>query len=85
MAERAMLLQKVVPGTACPKCGGGLEDGFLRDATYGGFKVGCWVEGTPQRSFWTGTQVAFKRKYRVGAYRCIDCGHLEFYAREPEA
>jgi hypothetical protein len=41
-----------------------------------------WVAGTPQPSFWTGTWTG-DRRYPIQAFRCMRCGHLEFWAGEP--
>jgi len=83
-AEKERLRQRAQPGLSCPRCGGGMEEGFLRDLTYGGCVPSYWVEGKPESSFWTGTKFTDKRKGRVAAYRCIECGHLELIATEME-
>ena len=68
----------------CPKCGGPMEEGFLRDSTYGANLQAKWVEGPVQRSFWTGVVTKGREEYPVISYRCEGCGFLESYAR-PEA
>jgi DNA gyrase inhibitor GyrI len=40
-----------------------------------------WVEGTPERSFWTGVRVKNRRVLPVITYRCDACGFLASYAR----
>jgi hypothetical protein len=42
-----------------------------------------WVEGRPQTSFWSGFTSDGKARYKINALRCVNCGHLELYAREP--
>jgi len=66
---------------ACVKCGKNMEPGFIAD--HGdGMTVWCcsWVEGTPERSFFTGHKTRGKRLYAVGTMRCTGCGFLESYA-----
>jgi hypothetical protein len=66
----------------CAACGGTCEEGFLRDVMHGGYKPGMWVEGPPEKSFWSGTKVGDRRQYRVQAFRCVKCGKVELFARE---
>jgi uncharacterized Zn finger protein len=48
----------------CPKCGGEMEVGYLFNAPY-------WTRGRSRWSFgWDG---------RVFAYKCKNCGYVEFY------
>jgi predicted nucleic-acid-binding Zn-ribbon protein len=49
----------------CPKCGGEMEVGFLRNAPY-------WTHG---RSVW----LSIGWDGRVFAYKCRNCGYVEFY------
>ena len=66
----------------CPKCGGAMERGFVLDNTYGSQLVSQWAPGIPEASFWTGTKSIDEEKLiPLGAFRCADCGFLEFYAR----
>jgi len=39
-----------------------------------------WVEGEPQRSFWTGLKTKDRDVYGVTTFRCERCGYLESYA-----
>jgi hypothetical protein len=64
----------------CPKCKGRMEEGFLLDKTHGGTLAAHWVEGPPERSFWTGVKVRGKRIRPVQVFRCTSCGLLESYA-----
>ena len=67
----------------CPKCGGTMQAGFIADFGHGGtVKPSDWVVGRPQRSFWFGTRVRDRQRFRVTAYRCGQCGYLELYARD---
>jgi hypothetical protein len=66
----------------CPKCNGDMVQGFTFDREQSGIRrVSSWVEGAPEKSFWTGTQVPAEKCVPVGAFRCSVCGFLEFYAR----
>jgi len=48
----------------CPKCGGEMEVGHLRNAVY-------WTHGRSMRGLeWDG---------RVFGYKCRNCGYVEFY------
>lgn len=58
-----------------------MELGFVAD--HGdGVQVYCctWVEGSPERNFWTGTKIHDKRQHGITTYRCTGCGFLEAYA-----
>jgi hypothetical protein len=68
--------------TNCPKCGAELEEGYIVDRTSKATLASDWVEGEPVKSFWTGTKISDKRKYRVRSLRCVRCGFLESYATE---
>ena len=41
----------------CPKCGSGMEQGFVLDNTYGARVVSQWAAGAPLKSFWAGTKL----------------------------
>ncbi len=58
-----------------------MENGFIADNTYGGVFPSNWIEGDPEKSFWTGTKTSGKRKVKVETYRCLSCGYLESYAK----
>ncbi len=64
----------------CPKCQGFMVQGFVLDHTYGSQMVSTWVQGEPQRSFWSGLKGS-GIELPIGAFRCDRCGYLEFYAR----
>jgi len=64
----------------CVKCAGDMEEGFILDLGQGAGLPADWVEGEPERSFWTGTKYTTKVRYRIRSYRCADCGFLESYA-----
>lgn len=65
----------------CPKCQGEMEEGFIADVTYGGVVASKWVEGPPEKSFWTGVRTKDKEQVQISTYRCTNCGYLESYAK----
>ena len=67
--------------STCPKCRGQMIQGFIVDYTYGGRFVAQWAEGQPLKSLWLGTKLTEEELMPVGAYRCMGCGFLEFFAR----
>ena len=66
----------------CPKCKKAMGAGFLIDRGNNDRKrVTEWVDGVPQKSFWTGISTAKRLVLPVATYRCTACGYLESYAR----
>ena len=57
-----------------------MSEGFVIDQTYGGAAVPGWVEGSPQRSVWTGVKLVGKPRVDIATWRCGRCGYLEQYA-----
>src|SRR5438067_10706606 len=41
----------------CPKCGKRMEPGYVLDVTHGAMTQSSWIEGAPERSFWTGLKL----------------------------
>jgi hypothetical protein len=58
-----------------------MAQGFIVDYSQGVAQVSLWVEGPPEKSFWTGTKVPSDRRIPIGTFRCPSCGYLESYAR----
>lgn len=65
----------------CPKCQVRMDQGFVADYTHGGVLTSHWVEGPPEKSFWSQTRVPSDKKIPIGTFRCPSCGYLESYAR----
>ena len=66
----------------CPKCSGEMAQGFIADAVqHAAQRVSSWVEGAPEKSFWSGTKVP-SGMIPIGTFRCSTCGFLESYARD---
>ena len=68
-----------MPAMKCPKCGSPMITGYLVDHNQS-LKVLDWVEGAPEKSFWTGLKIKDRRNFPVVADRCERCGFLELYA-----
>ncbi|HYD52189.1 MAG TPA: PF20097 family protein [Gemmatimonadaceae bacterium] len=67
----------------CPRCDGTMEAGFVLDAAhYNQPTTQKWVEGPPERSFWSGLKTKDRDMFAVTTYRCDGCGLLESYATE---
>ena len=65
----------------CPKCAAPMDEGYIVDhAHYNARMVSHWVEGPPERSFWTGLKITDRRSFTVATFRCQRCGFLESYA-----
>ena len=64
----------------CPRCGSGMEPGYMIDVGYGTKTVPKWVAGLPQKSIWTGLKLSARDQVDVSSYRCRRCGYLESYA-----
>ena len=67
---------------SCPKCQSAMTRGFVLDHTHGGYASNKWVEGAPQKIFWTGIKLGGRRKITIETWRCGRCGFLEQYARD---
>ena len=67
----------------CSSCRGKMIRGFIFDrGHYEHKEKQVWVEGEPERSFWSGIKTVGRRAYSADAYRCESCGRLEFYTTE---
>jgi hypothetical protein len=62
-----------------------MTEGFVLDKTHGGVGVSSWVEGSAERSVWTGVKLAGRPQMTIATWRCGRCGFLESYASgEPD-
>lgn len=66
--------------TTCPKCQGRFDEGFLLDRRDHGNAELTWIEGRPERSFWSGLKLRGRGRHAVVTHRCERCGFLELYA-----
>jgi hypothetical protein len=62
-----------------------MEAGYILDQIHDAVsRQGAWVDGTPERSIWTGLKLKGHQRLPVTTYRCSACGYLESYARRPD-
>ncbi|MDQ6612087.1 MAG: hypothetical protein M3Y64_06615 [Gemmatimonadota bacterium] len=60
-----------------------MENGLVIDQSQAGITIDQqWMEGTAERSIWTGLKTKGKHRFHVVTYRCQNCGYLESYATE---
>jgi predicted nucleic-acid-binding Zn-ribbon protein len=64
---------------ACPKCGTALERGFVTGAF--GISPDVFIERKPEYDQDGLVDDEQRRRWIVRAYRCQECGFLEFYAK----
>jgi len=59
-----------------------METGFILDKVdnHSGLKTPEWLEGNPERAFWTGLKTKGRIRLNITTYRCERCGLLESYA-----
>lgn len=66
----------------CPRCRGAMEIGVVLDrGEADGLNAPEWMQGEPEKSFWTGLKTKGRERLPVRTYRCQKCGYLESYAR----
>ena len=72
MTERAL---------ECSKCGQEMEPGIILDNKVGNeFAQSAWVDGQPEKNFWTGLALKGHQRLPIRTFRCTKCGYLESYA-----
>jgi hypothetical protein len=55
-----------MPSTACPKCQGSMEIGVIPDMGQANFvSASSWIEGEPEKSFWSGMKTKCKRRLAI--------------------
>jgi hypothetical protein len=59
-----------------------MERGFLLDRKRNTARPGEWIEGEPERSFWSGLKLRGRKRLQVVAHRCPRCGRLDLSAPE---
>jgi hypothetical protein len=65
----------------CPKCSKKMEEGFIVDHSHAINMQAEWIEGAPQRAFWTGLKLRGKVRRPVATFCCPSCGYLESFAQ----
>jgi hypothetical protein len=62
-----------------------MEEGFVPDrGDHSRVVPSLWVQGAPEKSFFTGVKLRGKQKHEVTVYRCPRCGLMKLYARPAE-
>ena len=65
----------------CPKCKGTMHSGFVANAAHGQMLQSSWSPGEPEsRRYIGGVKVKRDEQVPMTAWRCTDCGYVEFYA-----
>jgi hypothetical protein len=57
-----------------------MEEGFVLDASHAAVLQPKWMEGPPEKSFWTGIKMSGRAQHPVTTFRCAKCAYLESYA-----
>jgi hypothetical protein len=57
-----------------------MEQGFIPETTRHSQNVDIWVEGLPEKSFWSGIKTRGLMQHKIESWRCQKCGFLENYA-----
>jgi hypothetical protein len=57
-----------------------LEGGFLLEHNSSMNAQVSWVEGPPEKSFWSGLKLGGRRRLQVYAWRCPRCAQVRLYA-----
>ena len=65
----------------CAKCGRTMERGLILDqGHHQRLNTSTWMEGAPEKSFWSGLKTSGREQHAVVTFRCDGCGYLESYA-----
>ena len=64
----------------CAKCNGEMAQGFVADYSMRAALVASWHAGQPRKKLIGHTKAPRDEGMPIGAYRCKECGFLEFYA-----
>ncbi|WUN35612.1 hypothetical protein OG823_02555 [Kitasatospora sp. NBC_00315] len=60
-----------------------LEPGFIEDAGEGARGYARWIAGALELGLFGGARRLGRQRWRIEAYRCTACGHLELFALQP--
>jgi predicted nucleic-acid-binding Zn-ribbon protein len=70
-------------GMTCTQCKfEELDEGFIEDTGQGTQGFARWIGGPLERGLFGGAKRLGRRRWKIAAFRCRQCGHLELYARE---
>lgn len=68
---------------SCSSCGHEvLEPGFIEDDGEASQGYARWIPGELETGMFGGAKRYGKKRFRVDAYRCGKCSHLELFAGE---
>ncbi len=66
---------------ACADCQRPMEGGFLLETgDHGSLGAVAWMEGGPEKSFWSGLKTRGRRRIPLYAWRCPGCQQVRLYA-----
>jgi len=57
-----------------------MDQGFTPEQKEHAMSVNVWVEGVPEKSFWTGIKTRGRKRLKIETWRCGRCCYLESYA-----
>jgi hypothetical protein len=67
----------------CTQCGAsGLEEGFIEDSGQSSKGYARWVAGSLRRGLLGRARLMGLPRWRIRAFRCPGCSHLELFAAE---
>ena len=55
--------------------------GFVPSYFHNNNKISTWYEGIPKKSFLGGVDPQSEVNIPIGAFRCQNCGYIEFYGK----
>ncbi|WP_330458622.1 hypothetical protein OIB37_17955 [Streptomyces sp. NBC_00820] len=58
----------------------GLEPGFVNDTGQGSRGFTRWIQGALERGPFGGAKLMGRPAWRIDAFRCPNCAHLELFA-----
>ena len=68
---------------ACKRCGKWMDEGYLLEkGDHNSASPTRWIEGRPEKSFWTGLVTKNRRTFVTTALRCQGCACVELFAPE---
>ncbi|MFN0009844.1 MAG: hypothetical protein ACKVXR_18265 [Planctomycetota bacterium] len=71
------------PEPNCPACRVAMDLGYQLDLGHASSRRQAeWVEGSPERNFWTGLKTKDRAVLPILTYRCPRCGLLASFANE---
>ena len=70
----------------CPACRVAMDAGYTFDhVSHSSLRQAQWVEGMPEKSFWTGLKTKDRDVRPIVTFRCPRCGMLASFAPDKGA